>query len=243
MQSIGPESMHNIIVTGAGKGLGRAIAHQLLGEGARVYAVEREEALLSSLNAEFGSRVECCQVDVTDYGAIEKLYRSLADVPLFGLVNNAGTLLGKGLFEYSPEEVARVIDVNLKGAIYFSKFFGHALLGRKAEGCIVNLSSSSIYGGGDPVYSATKAALVGLTKSCALKFAPYIRVNAVAPGIVETDLLVAVSAEAIQRYRQAELVKKPLRPQDVAKTVSFLMSEAGRNYTGALFDLNNGFHM
>ena len=235
--------MQSIIVTGAGKGLGRAIAHQLLEDGARVHAVDREEAPLSSLSAEFGSSVECCQIDVTDYGAIEKFFRSLADLPLFGLVNNAGILLGKGLFEYSPEEVARVIDVNLKGAIYFSRFFGHALLSRKAEGCIVNMSSSSIYGGADPVYSATKAALVGLTKSCALKFAPYVRVNAVAPGIVETDLFAAISAEAIQRYRQAELVKKPLRPRDVAKTVGFLMSEAGRNYTGATFDLNNGFHM
>jgi len=235
--------MHNIIVTGAGKGIGRAIAHQLLADGARVYAVDREEALLSSLNAEFGSTLECCQLDVTDYGAVEKFYRSLAGLPLFGLVNNAGILLGKSLFEYSPEEVARVIDVNLKGAIYFSRFFGHDLLSRKAEGCIVNLSSSSIYGGADPVYSATKAALVGLTKSCALKFAPYLRVNSVAPGIVETDLFAAISADAVQRYRHAELVKKPLRPQDVARTVGFLMSEGGRNYTGAVFDLNNGFHM
>lgn len=235
--------MHNIIVTGAGKGIGRAIAHQLLADGARVYAVDREEALLSTLNAEFGSTLECCQLDVTDYGAVEKFYRSLAGLPLFGLVNNAGILLGKSLFEYSPEEVARVIDVNLKGAIYFSRFFGHDLLSRKAEGCIVNLSSSSIYGGADPVYSATKAALVGLTKSCALKFAPYLRVNSVAPGIVETDLFAAISADAVQRYRHAELVKKPLRPQDVARTVGFLMSEGGRNYTGAVFDLNNGFHM
>lgn len=125
--------MHNIIVTGAGKGLGRAIAHQLLGDGARVFAVDREEALLSSLNAEFCSGVECCQIDVADYSAVEKFYRSLADLPLVGLVNNAGILLDKGLFEYSPEEVARVIDVNLKGAIYFSRFFGHALLSRKAE--------------------------------------------------------------------------------------------------------------
>jgi 3-oxoacyl-[acyl-carrier protein] reductase len=235
--------MHSIIVTGAGKGIGRAIAHQLLEDGARVYAVDREEALLGSLNAKFGGRVECCQIDVTDYAAIESFFHSLADLPLFGLVNNAGILLGKGLLEYSPEEVARVIDVNLKGAIYFSRFFGHALLSRNAQGCIVNLSSSSIYGGADPVYSATKAALVGLTKSCALKFAPYIRVNAVAPGIVETDLFAALSAEAIQRYRHAELIKEPLQPQNVAKTVGFLMSEAGRNYTGAIFDLNNGFHL
>jgi len=93
------------------------------------------------------------------------------------------------------------------------------------------------------VTGAGKAALVGLTKSCALKFSPHIRVNAVAPGIVETDLFANIPEEAIQRYRNAELVKKPLRPEDVANTVSFLLSEAGRNYSGTVFDLNNGFHL
>jgi 3-oxoacyl-[acyl-carrier protein] reductase len=93
------------------------------------------------------------------------------------------------------------------------------------------------------VYSATKAALVGFTKSCALTLSPYIRVNAVAPGIVETDLLANVPAAVIQRYRDAELVKEPLRPEDVASTVSFLMSEANRNYSVTVLDLNNGFHM
>ena len=235
--------MHDVIVTGAGKGLGKAIAKRLLDDGLRVLAIDRDGDLLTSLHAEFGSRLECFEIDVTDYGAVERFFRSIAGRPLCGLVNNAGILLGKSLLEYSPEEIARVIDVNLKGAIYFSKFFGTALLTGKIDGSIVNLSSSSIYGGSDPVYSSTKAALVGLTKSCALKFSPYIRVNAVAPGIVETDLFANIPEEAIQRYRSNELVKKPLRPEDVANTVSFLIGDAGRNYSGAVFDLNNGFHM
>lgn len=215
----------------------------MLDDGLRVLAVDREEELLSSLHAELGSGIDCYQVDVSDHDAVERFLGSCADQPLHGLVNNAGILLGKNILDYSPEEIAKVVDVNLKGAIYFSKFFGKALLSRQAEGAIVNLSSSSIYGGSDPVYSATKAALVGLTKSCALKFAPYIRVNAVAPGIVATDLLANSPAEVVQRYRDAELVQQPLRPADVARTVGFLMSEAGRNYSGAVFDLNNGFHM
>lgn len=235
--------MQKVIITGAGKGLGKAIARQLLDDGLHVLAVDREAELLSALDAEFGNGIECCQLDVTDHNAIERFFGSCADQPLYGLVNNAGILLGKNILDYSPEEIARVIDVNLKGAIYFSKFFGKALLSRKADGSIVNLSSSSIYGGADAVYSSTKAALVGLTKSCALKFSPHIRVNAVAPGIVETDLFANIPTEVIQRYRDAELVKKPLRPEDVARTVSFLMSEASRNYSGSVFDLNNGFHM
>jgi 3-oxoacyl-[acyl-carrier protein] reductase len=235
--------MHNVIITGAGKGLGKAIVSQLLEDGARILALDRDEALLRSLAAELGNRIECFRVDVADHAAVESFYRSLGDLPLFGLVNNAGILLGKSLLEYSPEEIGTVIDVNLKGAIYCSKFFGQAALSRKADGSIVNVSSSAIYGGSDAVYSATKAALVGLTKSCALKFSPHVRVNAVAPGIVETDLFANIPREAIQRYRNAEVVKQPLQPEDVARTVSFLMSDAGRNYSGAVFDLNNGFHM
>ncbi len=235
--------MQSVIVTGAGKGLGKAIARQLLDDGLRVLAVDRESELLRSLDAELGNGIECCQVDVTDHDAIERFFGSHADQPLYGLVNNAGIFLGRNLLDYSPAEIARVLDVNLKGAIYFSKFFGRVLLSRKADGSIVNLSSSSIHGGSDPVYSATKAALVGLTKSCALQFSPYVRVNAVAPGIVATDLFTSIPAEVVQRYRDAELVKKPLRPEDVARTVGFLMSEASRNYSGAVFDLNNGYHM
>jgi 3-oxoacyl-[acyl-carrier protein] reductase len=235
--------MKKVIVTGAGRGLGKAVAKQLLDDGCRILAVDRERELLGALEAEFGNGVECCQLDVTNHDAIERFFRARADEPLYGLVNNAGIFLGKNLLDYSPDEIASVIDVNLKGAIYFSKFFGQAVLGRKAEGSIVNMSSSSIYGGSDAVYSATKAALVGLTKSCALKFSPHVRVNAVAPGIVETELLASIPAEVVQRYRDAELVKRPLRSEDVARTVGFLLSEAGRNYSGAVFDLNNGFHL
>lgn len=74
-------------------------------------------------------------------------------------------------------------------------------------------------------------------------FSPFIRVNAVAPGIVSTDILNDIPQDVIAWYRNAELVKKPLEPEDVANTVNFFFSEKGKNYTGAVFDLNNGFHM
>jgi len=95
----------------------------------------------------------------------------------------------------------------------------------------------------DPVYSATKAGLVGLTKACAKVFAPRIRVNLVAPGIVETGMFATLPADVVAWYRNAELVKKPLVADDVANTIAFLLSDNARNYTGAVFDLNNGFHL
>jgi len=232
----------SIIVTGAGKGLGRAIVEQLLGEHASVIAIDKDQRLLDGLRNEFSTGLRYHCLDVCDYRAVGDFFRALATTP-FGLVNNAGIHLGKDLVDYSPEEIARVIDVNLKGAIFCSQFFGRLLLPQSREGAIVNLSSSAIYGGSDVVYSATKAGLIGLTKSCALKFAPHIRVNAVAPGIVTTDMLATIPDDVVRRYRTSELINKPLEPADVANTVSFLLSDAARNYTGAVFDLNNGFHM
>ena len=100
-----------------------------------------------------------------------------------------------------------------------------------------------MYGGSDPVYSSTKAGLVGLTKACAKTFAPSVRVNLVAPGIVETGMFASLPGDVVTWYRGAELLKSPLVAQDVANTVAFLVSDNARNYTGAVFDLNNGFHL
>jgi 3-oxoacyl-[acyl-carrier protein] reductase len=235
--------MRDICVTGAAQGLGEAIARRLIGDGYRVLAVDLQAERLSALQSEFGSRIQCFTVDVSDYAAVERFMRGVDSDYLCGLVNNAGIYLAKGIQDYSEGDVSRVLDVNLKGAIYFSKLFGECLLNRKQRGSILNISSSSIDGGSDPVYSASKAGLIGLTKSCALKFSPHIRVNAIAPGIVDTELATTIPESVIELYRARELVKVPLAPEDVASTASFLMSEAGRNYSGAVFDLNNGFHM
>jgi 3-oxoacyl-[acyl-carrier protein] reductase len=236
--------MKDICVTGAAKGLGRAITTRLIDEGYRVVAVDVQAEQLDALGAEFGDRVRCVLLDVTDYSSVEKMMQSVESDSLYGLVNNAGIYLGKNILDCSTEEISKVLDVNLKGAIYFSKFFGACLLKRQMTGSIVNISSSSIHGGADAVYSASKSGLIGLTKSCALKFSPYVRVNAVAPGIVvDTELAQNLPQEVLELYRARELIKTPLGPDDVARTVSFLMSDMGRSYTGAIFDLNNGYHM
>lgn len=239
--------MRQIIVTGAGRGLGRAISQKLAENGFKILALDIEEESLKELKTILKSSIETFQIDIRDENQVERFFGAISSNQLYGLVNNAGIYLGKGLLDYDSAEVNHVLNVNLVGAIYCTKYFAKKMLSRveveSTLGSIVNISSSSIYGGSDAVYSATKAALIGLTKSCALQFSPYIRVNAVAPGVVETDLLKAIPEKVMDHYRKLELVKDPIRPSDVANTIAFLMEESGKNYSGAVFDLNNGYHL
>jgi 3-oxoacyl-[acyl-carrier protein] reductase len=235
--------MQRVIVTGAAKGIGRAIVRSLLAHSYAVLAVDIDQVALDELSRESGSGLEALRCDVTDSSAVQALFERLGNAPPYGLVNNAGIYLGKRLDAYAPEEIDQVLRVNLFAAVLMSKHFGRLVAGPALPGAIVNIGSSSMYGGSDPAYSATKAGLVGLTKATAKTFAPSVRVNLVAPGIVETGMFSSLPQEVVASYRAGELIKRPLQPDDVAGTVLFLLSEAARNYTGAVFDLNNGFHL
>lgn len=235
--------MKRIVVTGAAKGIGRATASRLLNDGYAVLAVDVDEAGLAEIRRDAGDELEIARCDVTDGAAVKALFARLEEAPPYGLVNNAGIYLGKGLHAYSEDEIERVLRVNLMGAVLMSKHFGDLVARPGFPGAIVNLGSSAMYGGSDPVYSATKAGLVGLTKACAKTFAPSVRVNLVAPGIVETGMFASLPGDVVSWYRSSELLKSPVVASDVANTVAFLMSDDARNYTGAVFDLNNGFHL
>lgn len=160
------------------------------------------------------------------------------------LVNNAGIYLGRNLLDYSTQEIDRVIDINVKGAIYFSQYFGKLTFGHKRKGVIVNISSiSGQEGSSDAIYGASKAAILGLTKSCAMNFAPFVRVNAVAPTIVSTEMMKVIPQWRQDEYLEQHLLKDKLLPEDVAETVIFLLSEQSRCYTGATFDINSGGYL
>ncbi|MDT3427035.1 3-oxoacyl-[acyl-carrier protein] reductase [Paenibacillus forsythiae] len=160
------------------------------------------------------------------------------------LVNNAGIYLARSILDYQEDEIDKVMDINIKGAVYFSQLFGRRMLRNRQKGTIVNMSSvSGMEGSSDAIYGLTKAALLGLTKSCAMNFSPYIRVNAVAPTMVDTSMMEAIPDWRKKEYLSHQLIPEPVLPGDVAETVLFLLSDKSRHYTGATFDLNNGGYL
>jgi 3-oxoacyl-[acyl-carrier protein] reductase len=237
------EPAKNVIVTGAASGIGLAVTQHCLGAGYRVAACDIDRDGLERLrHGPSDQRLAVYQVDVGDYTQVESLFNQMADGPdPTDLVNNAGIYLGKSVLQYSVEEMSQVFQTNCMGPLYLSRKFAQLLLAKHRTGSIVNISSvSGQDGSSDAVYGMAKAAVIGLTRSCALNFAPHIRVNAVAPGLVSTDMLAAIPEARIKEYRNSELIKEPILPEDVAATVGFLLSDQSKHYTGAIFDLNNG---
>lgn len=234
----------SIIVTGGAKGIGLAITKLLTSQGRKVIACDKDTTALEQLSQQYSDeQIQCFELDVTEHKQVQNFFNEIkqSEQKPFGLVNNAGIYLGRNLFEYELDEIDAVINTNIKGAIYFSKHFGQLLKDSGQKGAIVNISSvSGQEGSSDAIYGMSKAAIIGLTKSCAMLFSPNIRVNAVAPTLVETPLIAKVPQWRLEEYREHEWIKSPVQPEDVANTVEFLLSEKSRNYTGAIFDINNG---
>ncbi len=231
-----------IILTGAAGGIGRAIVDSCIKTGYSIAAVDKSSASIESLARQYPSeQLRAYVCDLADPASLESLFKGeLSSWDPTALINNAGIYPALNLDEYSFEDALEVFKVNVVSAGIISQRFARVCAG---QGSIVNISSVVAHTGSlDVFYAASKSALVGLTKSLALTLAPEIRVNAVAPGIVDTPMMKKIAPDRLTKYRARELLSYPVSAQDVAATVGFLLSEAARNYTGAVFDVNNGLH-
>lgn len=239
------------VVTGAGRGIGKAIALRLADQGARVAVISRTEENAQSaakeLNAQHANCAKAYAVDVADHDAVAKTGAQVLED--FGridiLVNNAG-LTRDGLFmRMSQEDWDAVLQTNLRGAFSVTQAFVRAFI-RQRSGRIINISSviGLIGNAGQSNYAASKAGLIGFTKSLARELASrHITVNAVAPGFIDTDMTAAVSEEA----KKSALSQIPMGEigtvDDIAGMVAFLAGPGGRYITGQVMAVDGGMTM
>lgn len=238
------------VVTGAGRGIGRAIALKFAAEGADVVCVSRTAENSEKVAAEvraLGCKAWAHAVDVADAASVdtaaEKILAECGRVDV--LVNNAGVTRDGLLMRMSEADWDTVLDTNLKGAFLVTKAFSRAML-KARKGRIINISSviGLIGNAGQCNYAASKAGLIGFTKSCAREMASRgITVNAIAPGFVETDM----TSELKQEQRDGILKQIPLasfgQADDIAGAAVYLAGASGRYVTGQVLAVDGGMVM
>lgn len=224
------------LVTGASRGIGRVIADMLADAGAQVYAFD-----WSAPEAGDNFRHHFVKIDISDAEAVAEAVRGLPLAPGL-LVNNAGITRDRSLMKMNDADWAAVLDVNLTGAFNMIRAVAPAMVA-SGFGRIVNMTSINGLRGkfGQANYAASKAGLIGLTKTAAREFGKKgITVNAVAPGMVMTDMARALPAEIIARAESEAALAELARPQDVAHAVLFLLSDAARAITGEVLRVDAG---
>lgn len=239
------------IVTGAGRGIGEAIAEYLALQGAKIAVVSRTEAnsskVADGLNQKNPGTAKAYAVDVADFEAVQKIGDQI--VADFGrvdiLVNNAGITRDNLLMRMSSEDWDAVLNANLKGAFNFVRSVVRPMIKARA-GRIINISSVSGLMGlaGQTNYAASKAGLIGFSKSLAREVATRgITVNVVAPGFIETDMTAVLNEE----IRKSAIAQIPLarfgQTNDIAAAVAYLASPAAAYVTGQVLAIDGGMSM
>jgi 3-oxoacyl-[acyl-carrier protein] reductase len=241
----------NIIVTGASKGIGRAIATKLASEGANIAftylsSVEKGEALVAELEA-FGVKAKGYRSDASDFDAAQELCASV--VTDFGsidvLVNNAGITKDGLLLRMSSESWDDVLKVNLKSAFNMVKGVLKPMM-KQRSGSIINISSIVGLRGnaGQANYAASKAGMLGFTKSVALELGSRgIRSNAIAPGFIETEMTAVLDEKIKEEWISGIPLKRIGTGDDVANAVIFLSSDLSAYTTGQTISVDGGMQM
>ncbi len=241
--------MQNVIVSGGSRGLGLAMARALSAAGYRVLALARkstDELAAASRAAADGGRgaIEFRACDLSELSQIAPLVKALRTDfgPIYGLINNAGLGSSGLLSTMRDRDIERLIQLNTVSPILLSKYVVRSMMTQRA-GRIINIASivASTGYAGLSVYSATKASLIGFTRSLAREVGQLgITVNALAPGFIATEMTDELNESQRQQIARRSALKRMAEPIDVARSIEFLLSDAGRNITGTTLTVDAG---
>jgi 3-oxoacyl-[acyl-carrier protein] reductase len=240
--------MRNAIVTGGSRGLGLGIARRLVNSGFRVIVVARTESeelgLAKRQAEESGGSIQFVSSDLADIESIPDLVKRLRKDfgPIYALVNNAGMSTDGVLALTSISQIEQVVRLNTISPIVLTKYVVRAMMA-DGGGRIVNISSITASTGysGLSVYSATKASLVGFTRSLAREVGRMgVNVNAVAPGFVNTDMTQGMTDEQREQIARRSALKRLVEIDDVANAVEFLLDDRSKNITGTVLTVDAG---
>lgn len=236
-----------VLVTGGTRGIGNSIAKALAGAGAKVAICGRDAAKAEAAAAGLGGTAKGYACDVADQAQVEKLIEAVEQDlgPIDVLVNNAGITKDNLLFRIGPDDWDAVLDTNLKAAFLLTKLTARGMIKRR-WGRIINISSVVGLTGnkGQANYAASKAGLIGFTKSVAKELASRnVLVNAVAPGYIATEMTEAISDEMKQALQAAIPLGRLGQGEDIAHAVLFLASDLASYITGQVLVVDGGMVM
>ena len=234
--------MRTVVITGGTRGIGAAAVRRFAENGDRVYFLyEKSDDLAKQMEQDTGAVGFRC--DVTDESRVKAVFQEIGEINV--LVNNAGIVDYGPINWVSAETFRRVLDVNVTGMFLCCREVLSGML-QKQHGAIVNLTSmwGRVGASCEVAYSASKGAVIAMTKALAQELGPAgIRVNAVAPGVILTDMCKNVDPEVMEGLRQETPLEKLGKPEDVAEAIFYLASEEARFVTGTVLDVNGGYVM
>lgn len=236
------------VITGVNSGIGRKAAELFAREGANVVGVDinvdRMAALKETIEG-LGPSFLGCRCDVRDAAQVRAVFKQATEA--FGrvdmVINIAGVSCSSPITRIKEEEFHRVMDINVKGVFNFCKYAA-MLFKKQKHGVIINTSSvTGMYGSGMGCpYPASKAAIIGLTRSLAIELAPWnVRVNSVAPGVINTEMVGALDERARKTFENTIPLKRMGEAEDVAEAMLFLASDKARYITGTTISVDGGY--